>query len=114
MVLGQTAFDSAYREISLLALPFDEELYDLDGVHLVLPDGLQLLQAIHVIPSAPIPQHRPVDLLSWSAIDSISQQLAGGQLHTMSNSSAVLHAHIQGQMKRLRAVGTVAEAQRGE
>ncbi len=56
------------HDIPLLALPLDEELHNLDGIHLVLPDGLQLLQAVYVISSAPISQYRPVDLFTRPVI----------------------------------------------
>ena len=56
------------RDIPLLALPLDEELHNLDGIHLVLPDGLQLLQAVYVISSAPVSQNWPVDLFSRPVI----------------------------------------------
>lgn len=56
------------RDIPLLALPLDEELHNLDGIHLVLPDGLQLLQAVYVISSAPVSQYWPIDLFPRPAI----------------------------------------------
>jgi len=56
------------RDIPLLALPLDEELHNLDGIHLVLPDGLQLLQAVYVISSASVSQYWPIDLFSRPVI----------------------------------------------
>lgn len=58
---------TAYRNVSLLSLPLDQELHNLDGIQLILSDCLQLLQAVNIIASSPVSQQRFVDLLASPA-----------------------------------------------
>lgn len=41
-----TVMGLAYRDVPFLALPLDENLHHLDCVQLIVPDCVQLLQAV--------------------------------------------------------------------